>query len=494
MRNFRSPHFRESISDSEDEDLDQLAEPYMLDADIVEVLGGDFQLVIGNIYDMENEADSSDSESQGSIYSPAPQDANDSDSVSDSNLHATSSDSEDAHSDGGQGADELRPSDRPGMDALTDSDSGSTSEDKAPHRAIDDYDEEMEEDEVVKAIIAEIKKPRSKPPDIKMDDFVVDLSFHPSEDVLAIGTSVGDVLIYKYANEENTLSATHELHTKAVRALEFNRDGSALISTGRERSILVADIETGKLKWFVDDAHEEPVYSMGVLGEHLFATGDDDGTLKLWDVRQKESVFSLKPVEDFISSILSTHQQQKYLLMTSGDGLLTTINIAQRKLYVQSEPYEEELNCMATFKRESKLVVGTSKGNFYTFNWGQFAYHCDAFTGPPACANRMVPITEQIAITAGEDGVIRAMHVVPGRVLGIVGQHSMAVDTMDISGTGELIATSSHDNDVRFWNIKYFEDFDDIKYNSKPDKRALKHNLPSSQRTNAKDFFADLDE
>jgi WD repeat-containing protein 55 len=107
----------------------------------------------------------------------------------------------------------------------------------------------------------------------------------------------------------------------------------------------------------------------------------------------------------------------------------------------------------------------------------------------------MIPITDRIAITGGEEGILRAMHLVPGRILGTVGQHSLAVEAMDISSNGELIASSSHDNDIRFWNIKFFEDFDDIKYNEKSNKkRALKHNLPSSKEANRGDFFADLAE
>uniref|UniRef100_A0A182MU11 WD repeat-containing protein 55 homolog n=1 Tax=Anopheles culicifacies TaxID=139723 RepID=A0A182MU11_9DIPT len=507
-RNFHSPYFRDS-SDSEDDaeiDIEQLGIPHFLTARTEDF----FDLV-------EYSSDGED----GFAGTPVLSVMDDSDSDStyeeedDSQMSDTSSDSdmEDQTTNAESGNKVETAKRTSNAEGTSDSDSGSDAEDGnkdetakkasdgenasasgSSHRVIDDYDEDMEDDEVVKAIISEIKKPRSKPPDIHMEDFVVDLSFHPSEDMLAVGTSVGDVLMYKYSNEQNVLAATHELHTKAVRCVEYTCDGTSLISTGRERSIVVADTETGKFKRFWEGAHDEPVYSMAVIGEHLFATGDDNGMVKLWDLRQKDAVFSLRPVEDFISSILSNNSQQKYLLMTSGDGLLTTINIAQRKMYVQSEPYEEELNCMGTFKRESKLIVGTSKGNYYTFNWGQFAYHCDAFTGPKASANRMVPITEQIAVMAGEDGFIRAMHLVPGRVLGIVGQHSMAVDAMDISGSGELIASSSHDNDVRFWNIKYFEDFDGIKYNSKPDNRTLKHNLPSSQRVNAKDFFAGLNE
>lgn len=105
----------------------------------------------------------------------------------------------------------------------------------------------------------------------------------------------------------------------------------------------------------------------------------------------------------------------------------------------------------------------------------------------------MVPITERIAIVGGEEGILRAMHVVPGRNLGIVGQHSLGVEAMDISSSGELIASSSHDNDIKFWNIKYFEDYDDMKYNEKHNKfKEERHNLPSSKFSNAGDFFADL--
>lgn len=114
-------------------------------------------------------------------------------------------------------------------------------------------------------------------------------------------------------------------------------------------------------------------------------------------------------------------------------------------------------------------------------------------SGPKSHLSLLLPITERIAIVAGEEGILRAMHVVPGRNLGVVGQHSLGVEAMDICTTGEFVASSSHDNDIKFWNIKYFEDFDDIKYNEKQNaRRDQSHNLPSSKHTNPGDFFADL--
>lgn len=373
-----------------------------------------------------------------------------------------------------------------------DSEAGSSTTAAVEKRVIDDYDPNDEDDEVVKKILTELKKPRLKPPNISTEDFPTDLSFHPEQNILAIGTVMGDVLIYRYTNEENTLLNTHEVHTKAIRDIEFSIDGRDLFSGSRDKSIMVTDIETGKLKRFWDKAHDEPIYTMTVLDENLLASGDDDGTVRLWDSRVKDDpVLSLKEVDDYISCII-TNNQKKLLVCTSGDGYVTTLSISGKKMVVQSEPYEEELTCAGIYRNESKVVVGSSKGNFYTFNWNEFGYHNDAFTGPHTPISLMIPITERIAVTAGEDGVIRAMHLVPGRVLGIVGQHPLAVEAMDICSNGEFIASSSHENDVRFWNIKYFEDFDHINYNEKPNKKATKHNLPSSLNANRADFFSDL--
>lgn len=354
-------------------------------------------------------------------------------------------------------------------------------------------DDDADDDEVLQRIVAETKKERDHPPDIKTEDFIFHICFHPNENLLAVGTFTGDVIMYKYSNNENTIVNTFEVHTKPVRKIAFDEDGDILLSVSKDKSIMLTDVGTGKLRQFFENAHEHPIYSLYVLNQHIFATGDDDGMLKVWDSRiTNNSLFSIKIVEDYISQIIS-NDAQKLLISSSGDGYLTSVNFAQRKIYVQSEPYEEEFNSMGLFRDDSKLIVGTSKGNLYTFNWGEFGLHSDKFPGPNTDINCMVPITNRIACVSGEEGVIRATHVVPGRNLGIVGQHSLGIETMDICNSGEFIASGSHDNDIRFWNIKYFEDFDDIKYNAKPDEvKAKRNNLPSSRNVNASDFFADL--
>ncbi|XP_076230809.1 WD repeat-containing protein 55 homolog [Calliopsis andreniformis] len=354
--------------------------------------------------------------------------------------------------------------------------------------------EDEEEDEVVKAIIRSRNLQSNHPPPITTEEHVVDVCFHPDSDIIAVANIVGDVCLYKYSNTETELVSTLELHLKACRDIEFNEDGTTLFSTAKDLSIMLTDVQTEKLIRLFENAHEEPIYTLTTIGEHMFATGDDDGIVKLWDLRQKENtpIFSLKKMEDYVSSIL-TNREAKYLVCASGDGSLTTFNIPGKKLYVQSEEYDEELTCLGLFKSETKVLATTNKGKVYVYNWGEFGLHSDEFPSVTKKAiNCMVPITENVAITAGEDGILRAISLFPHRQLGVVGQHNLSIEALDVNRDGTIIASSSHNNDIKFWNVQYFETLNVAERVKGGKRKQIRHNLPSSKVDTASSFFSDL--
>lgn len=106
-------------------------------------------------------------------------------------------------------------------------------EETTVENAINQIEAEDEDDEVVKAIISEKNKPRDHPPAITCEDFIVDISFNPAKDLIALATIVGDVLFYEYNNDETKLINTLELHLKACRDIEFDNEGTTLFSTAK---------------------------------------------------------------------------------------------------------------------------------------------------------------------------------------------------------------------------------------------------------------------
>ena len=178
---------------------------------------------------------------------------------------------------------------------------------------------------------------------------------------------------------------------------------------------------------------------------------------------------------------------------------------------MQSEVYPSEMNCAALIRQESKVLTGLGNGNMYIFDWKAFGYHSDAFGDHPSAVNCLLPITENIVLTGCDDGKIRAVHLFPHRFLGVAGHHRFPVERMDISTCGEFVASSSHDNRVRFWNISFFNEDSEAaggsggllqsttKKSVRNKKRSLRKErmgfqLPSSKRKNKSDFFAGLEE
>ncbi|XP_014215877.1 WD repeat-containing protein 55 homolog isoform X2 [Copidosoma floridanum] len=352
-----------------------------------------------------------------------------------------------------------------------------------------------EEDEVVQAILKSKDLHRDHPPEIEVEDTVADICFHPRNNIIALASLTGDVLIYKYNIEENQLLSTLELHDKACRKVNFNEDGTILYSAGKDCNIMLSDVGTQKLVRFYENAHDNPIYSMTVLDNNCFATGDDEGTVRLWDLRQRDDkpIFSLKEMEDYVSAMI-TDAEKKFLVCTSGDGTLTTLNIRAKKMHVRTEDYPQELTCLGLFKHGRKILVGGNKGNLFLFNWGEFGLHTDEIPSLTKQAiNCMIPITENVVVTGGEDKILRATSIFPNRQLGVVGQHNLSVECLDICNDGSLIASYAYDNSIKFWNISYFETLNVNKPIVKGGKqKTSKYNLPSSQLENASDFFADL--
>ena len=79
---------------------------------------------------------------------------------------------------------------------------------------------EEEEDDLIKALKAAIeKKVRNSPPDIKTSEPITALSFHPEADLIAIGNISGELSIFNYTNEANTIQKKLRLSKKILRWL-----------------------------------------------------------------------------------------------------------------------------------------------------------------------------------------------------------------------------------------------------------------------------------
>ncbi|KAF8923033.1 hypothetical protein BGZ58_003444, partial [Dissophora ornata] len=84
-------------------------------------------------------------------------------------------------------------------------------------------------------------------------------------------------------------------HTGAILELHWSRDGSMIFTASTDKSCGVFDVQTGeRIKRFKGHTSFVNSCSPARRGPELLASGSDDGTVKIWDLRAKTAVESFE--------------------------------------------------------------------------------------------------------------------------------------------------------------------------------------------------------
>ncbi|KAA1472358.1 WD40 repeat-like protein [Dentipellis sp. KUC8613] len=205
---------------------------------------------------------------------------------------------------------------------------------------------------------------------------------------------------------------------------------------------------------------------------NLIASGDDDGIIKLWDPRKKDCIRTYTQHYDFISDFLWL-DDKKQLVATSGDGTLSVMDVRAKKMepFAHSENQEDELLSIVTIKGGTKAVVGTQLGVLSIFNrvkgWGDCV---DRVLGHPHSVDALCalpsyyPSSNNTILTGSSDGLLRAVQVLPTKMVGIVADHGdfpIERIAVDRAGEGRWVGSVGHDEILRLTDLReVFEDED----------------------------------
>jgi WD40 repeat protein len=180
--------------------------------------------------------------------------------------------------------------------------------------------------------------------------------------------------------------------------------------------------------------------------DHVVATGDDNGLIKIWDLRQaqagvkKSCAMELNEHEQSITG-LNYVQDKNMLLSVANDGMLGVWDLRTGKLHAMSDSLEEDLSAVCLMRDGKKVITSTSEGIINIFSWDWFGDCNDRITGHPNAIETMIKYDENLVITGCEDGLMRAVSVLPNRIVAILGDPMEEGD--DVFGIHKL--TLSHD-------------------------------------------------
>ncbi|KAL0578813.1 hypothetical protein V5O48_003180 [Marasmius crinis-equi] len=293
--------------------------------------------------------------------------------------------------------------------------------------------------------------------EISVGSQIFDLVFHPSHATLYTASLSGEVKGVSYTREgKNQQQFSIKVSKKSCRGITLNEDGTRLYVAGKGKAIYAIDTETSKVTESRVKAHETPINRVKHVQPWLFSTGDDDGVIKLWDPRKKESIRTYKHHFDYITDFLWL-QDSKHLVATSGDGTLSVLDVRSKSSepFAQSEDQEDELLSIVPIKGGTKVIVGTQLGILSVFNrssgWGDCV---DRIPGHPHSVDALCSLpsalpnvdSSSMILTGSSDGFLRAVNIFPTKLHGVVADHGeWPVERIAVGGG--MAELTLHDND-----------------------------------------------
>lgn len=304
-----------------------------------------------------------------------------------------------------------------------------------------------------------------EPPLYFGQDHIFDLIFHPKTNILACGMITGQVNILSYDSENVIEVGKYEHHKQSCRSIDFSIDGQNLATCSKDKSIAVLDCN-GKLISHITKAHKDSVNVVKYLPNNLLASGDDEGTVKLWDLRiSSPNVITYEEQAETITDFTYS-ESSSFLLSTSVDGTLAVYdlkksNTSKEKLYALSDCLEEDLLSVVIVKDSRFVLCSTNEGRIFVFKWDWFGDCKDRIVGHPNSIDSMIKIDENTVLTGSEDGILRGVSIYPNKIVALLGQHSeddehFPIQKISVSHCKNFAASCSHDSSIKFYEIRDF--------------------------------------
>lgn len=292
--------------------------------------------------------------------------------------------------------------------------------------------------------------------DIPLEAQPFDLAFHPSSPIVAAGLITGRLQLFRFEELSEAQSLWNaSAHSESCRAVRFAEEGRYVLSASPDCSILATNVETGQSFARLTDAHGSAINRLINLSENTVASGDDDGTIKVWDTRQNTCCNVFNVHDDYISDlefVPSTSQ----LLGVSGDGTLSVCNLRRNKVDARSEFSEDELLSVVLVKGGRKVVCGSQEGVLLLYSWPHFKDCSDRFVGHPRSVEAILKHDEDTIITGSSDGLIRIVTILPNKMIGVVGEHAdFPIERLAFTSDHKILGSASHDHNLKLWDVSY---------------------------------------
>jgi len=286
------------------------------------------------------------------------------------------------------------------------------------------------------------------PRTLENDATVFSLSFHPNGKTIA-STSDKTITLW-YLNSGEVTSKQLTGHTDLVYSVDFNQDGTKLVSGSFDETARIWSVDSGE-NISVLEEHSKMVTSVTFSPDgQLVASGSGDETVRVWKVEDpSKSILVLSGHSGGIESVCF-HPEGNVLASFSYDNdiKLWKVNNGE-ELGTLSGP--SWVMAMAFSPDGTKLASGSEDRSIIIWDWNNgnilstLEGHSDVVYSVKFSPNG------QHVVSGSSDKTVRIWNLENEEPIKILEGHSNQVYSVAYSPNGQMIASGSDDNTIKLW-------------------------------------------
>lgn len=258
--------------------------------------------------------------------------------------------------------------------------------------------------------------------ELSVDSMALDIKFHPASTLLVSSHANGTIQFHQQTEEGFKTTAKYQPHQQSSRCFDFVDNGTYILSVSKENNICISkDCKVLHTIVYHTSTQDNYLSCIKSISPFIFATGDEIGRIKIWDMKSNTS----KPIhkfgdhEDMISSFELT-PDGNYLLSSSIDGSISVIDMRKPVMYAQSQCMNEDILSVCCAKGAGLIAAGTQEGIIYLFKWDKFNDSCDRIICGDNSIDSLCKLNDSQLLEGGFDGKLKVIGLYPNKVLRVL--------------------------------------------------------------------------
>ncbi len=253
-------------------------------------------------------------------------------------------------------------------------------------------------------------------------------------------------------HEDKIPTPLHVLKSNAAPlwSLAIAKDGKNLAMGNNDGTVKFWDIAEEKLNWSLD-AHKDTIWALALSPNYL-ATGSDDGPAKIWDLHTRNEIHELSGAG--AARALAFDADGKRLLLGTRGGSVTVWDAVAGKEIFRTEGHSGPVVAVA-FAPDGKTMA-TASGDKTVKIWDLSSPKAKmTLQGHQAGVYGIAVSPDGKYLVSGSwDKTVRLWELASGTSIATLTAPTHDVWSVDFNGDGTLFAAAGEDQMVRVWSVE----------------------------------------